>query len=74
MQYRANNLQLLAVDTLSGFIGEEQQKITAIGEEVGEFVDMDLGLWRKFLQVRILVSTRALLHEASLDRNGQSVI
>ena len=74
MQYRANNLQLLAVDNLSGFIGEEQQKITAIGEEVGEFVDMDLGLWRKFLQVRMLVSIRALLHGVSLDRNGQSAI
>ena len=42
--YRADNLKLLASGDLTEFIGSQEEKISAIGEEAGDFLDLDLGL------------------------------
>ncbi|MFQ6024283.1 MAG: YjgN family protein [Acidiferrobacterales bacterium] len=43
-RYRLENLQLLAVGDLDGFIASEQQRVASAGEEISEFFDIDIGL------------------------------
>ncbi|MFC1875694.1 YjgN family protein [Thermodesulfobacteriota bacterium] len=44
VQYKLRHLTLLASGDLAGFIDDEGQQVSAIGEEVGDFFDMDFGL------------------------------
>lgn len=44
VRYRLSKLQLMASDNLDQFIQAEQEKISALGEEVGEVFDIDIGL------------------------------
>jgi uncharacterized membrane protein YjgN (DUF898 family) len=44
LQYRLQHIVLLASGNLEGFIADEKQQVSAIGEEVGDFFDMDFGL------------------------------
>ena len=44
VQYKLRHLTLLASGDLAGFIDEEGQQVSSIGEEVGDFFDMDFGL------------------------------
>lgn len=44
MRYRMDKLELLAVDNLDKFVQAEQSKVSALGEEVGEVFDMDIGI------------------------------
>ena len=37
-------MALLASGDLAGFIDDEERQVSAIGEEVGDFFDMDFGL------------------------------
>ena len=43
-QYKFQHLTLLASGDLEGFIDDEEQQVSALGEEVGDFFDMDFGL------------------------------
>lgn len=43
-RYRADNLTLLAASDLNGFFAAEGERINAVGEELGEAFDVDLGL------------------------------
>ena len=43
-RYRLANLRLVAAGSLDGFIAGEQEKISAAGEEFGDFFDFDFGL------------------------------
>ena len=43
-RYRADNLKLNCVGDLSGFISSQEEETSALGEEAGEFLDLDLGL------------------------------
>ena len=43
-KYRAAKLALLAVNDLDGFVKSEQEQAGAIGEEMGEIFDVDIGL------------------------------
>lgn len=42
-RYRAEHLQLLAVGSLDEFVAKEEQESNAIGEEMGEVFDFDVG-------------------------------
>jgi uncharacterized membrane protein YjgN (DUF898 family) len=42
--YRADNLKLAVVGNLADFTAEEQNKGSALGEEIAEVIDLDLGL------------------------------
>ena len=42
-RYRANCLTLLAASSLDGFIAAEQEQVNALGEELGEVFDFDIG-------------------------------
>jgi uncharacterized membrane protein YjgN (DUF898 family) len=44
MRYRASRLVLIATEGLEGFIGAESGQISAVGQEVGEMFDLDIGL------------------------------
>lgn len=44
VRYRMNKLKLLAAGNLDQFVQAEQQKVSALGEEVGEVFDMDIGI------------------------------
>ena len=44
VQYKLQHIALLASGNLAGFIDDEEQQVSAIGEEVGDFFDMDFGL------------------------------
>ena len=44
IQYKLQHLTLLAGGSLEGFIAEEKEQVSAIGDEVGDFFDMDFGL------------------------------
>ena len=44
VQYKLRHITLLASGNLAGFIDDEEQQVSAIGEEVGDFFDMDFGL------------------------------
>jgi len=43
-RYRLNHLSLLATDNLDAFVAEENRKVSAMGEEMGEVFDIDVGL------------------------------
>ena len=43
-RYRADNLKLYLSGDLTEFIGSQEKEISAIGEEAGDFLDLDLGL------------------------------
>jgi len=43
-QYLANHLELIAEDDLNGFAAAEQEKVSAIGQEVGDIFDMEFGM------------------------------
>jgi uncharacterized membrane protein YjgN (DUF898 family) len=44
VQYKLQHLALLASGNLEGFIADEKEQVSALGEEVGDFFDMDFGL------------------------------
>ncbi len=44
VQYKFQHMALLASGDLAGFIDDEERQVSAIGEEVGDFFDMDFGL------------------------------
>jgi len=44
VQYKLQHLALLASGDLEGFMADEEKQVSAIGEEVGDFFDMDFGL------------------------------
>jgi len=44
VQYKLQHIALLASGNLEGFIADEEKQVSAIGEEVGDFFDMDFGL------------------------------
>ena len=44
VRYKLQHLALLASGDLEGFIEDEEQQVSAIGEEVGDFFDMDFGI------------------------------
>lgn len=44
VRYRLEHLRLLAKDDLDGFVAREQEKVSAAGEEVSEFFDLDIGI------------------------------
>lgn len=44
MRYRMNKLELLAANNLDQFVQAEQSKASALGEEVGEVFDLDIGI------------------------------
>ena len=44
VRYRLSCLSLLASEPLDGFVASERGKITATGDEMGEALDLDLGL------------------------------
>lgn len=43
-QYKFQHLTLLVSGDLAGFIDDEERQVSALGEEVGDFFDMDFGL------------------------------
>ena len=43
-QYKFQHLTLLASGDLAGFMDDEERQVSALGEEVGDFFDMDFGL------------------------------
>lgn len=44
VKYRLQHLALLASGDIQGFIDDEQEPVSAIAEEAGDFFDMDFGL------------------------------
>lgn len=44
VQYKLQHVALLASGNLEGFIADEEKQVSAIGEEIGDFFDMDFGL------------------------------
>ncbi len=44
LRYKVEHLTLLAAGPLDRFIAAEEKQIGAVGEEAGEFLDLDLGL------------------------------
>jgi uncharacterized membrane protein YjgN (DUF898 family) len=43
-RYKLDNLKLLAADELDGFIAAEEEKVGAVGEEISDFFDFDVGI------------------------------
>ncbi len=43
-RYKLDNLKLLAADELDGFIAGEEEKVGAVGEEISDFFDFDVGI------------------------------
>jgi len=44
LRYKVRHLTLIAAGSLDGFIAAEQKQVSAIGEEAGDFLDIDVGL------------------------------
>ena len=44
LRYKVQHLTLAAAGSLDGFIAAEQKQVSAIGEEAGDFLDIDVGL------------------------------
>lgn len=42
-QYKADHMSVVAVSELDGFVAGEEQHVNALGEEVGDFYDLDFG-------------------------------
>ncbi|MFC1603241.1 YjgN family protein [Pseudomonadota bacterium] len=43
-QYLADHLEFIAEDDLSGFAAAEQEKVSALGQEIGDVFDMEFGM------------------------------
>ena len=43
-RYKLDNLKLLAAGELDGFIAAEEEKVGAVGEEISDFFDFDVGI------------------------------
>jgi uncharacterized membrane protein YjgN (DUF898 family) len=43
-RYKVQNLTLMASGDLDSFIAKEQEEVSALGEEMGDFLDFDFGL------------------------------
>ncbi len=43
-RYRVEQYQLLVSGDLNNFVGAEQEKVSAMGQELGDFLDVDVGL------------------------------
>jgi uncharacterized membrane protein YjgN (DUF898 family) len=43
-RYKVQNLTLMASGELDSFIAKEQEEVSALGEEMGDFLDFDFGL------------------------------
>jgi len=44
LRYKVDNLTLMASGDLDGFIAKEQKEVSALGEEMTDFLDFDFGL------------------------------
>jgi uncharacterized membrane protein YjgN (DUF898 family) len=44
LRYKVDNLTLMASGDLDSFIAKEQKEVSALGEEMGDFLDFDFGL------------------------------
>jgi uncharacterized membrane protein YjgN (DUF898 family) len=44
IRYKVGHLTLVAAGSLDGFIAAERKQVSALGEEAGEFLDIDVGL------------------------------
>jgi uncharacterized membrane protein YjgN (DUF898 family) len=44
LRYKVQNLTLMASGDLDGFIAKEQKEVSALGEEITDFLDFDFGL------------------------------
>ena len=44
VRYKMDKLQLLTVDNLDQFVQTERQQVSALGEEIGEVFDIDIGI------------------------------
>jgi uncharacterized membrane protein YjgN (DUF898 family) len=44
LRYKVQHLAMVAAGSLDGFIADEQKQVSAIGEEAGDFLDIDVGL------------------------------
>ncbi len=44
LRYKVSHMTMLAAGDLDGFIAAEQEQVSALGEEAGEFLDLDFGL------------------------------
>ena len=44
LRYKLEHLTLIASGDLNSFISKEQKQVSAVGEEMGEFLDFDFGL------------------------------
>ena len=44
LRYRLTCLTLLADEDPEAFVAAEEKQVSALGEEVGDFFDMDIGL------------------------------
>jgi len=42
-QYKADHISVVATEDLDGFVAGEEEHISALGEEVGDFYDLDFG-------------------------------
>lgn len=42
-QYKADHISVLATEDLDGFVAGEEEHVSALGEEVGDFYDLDFG-------------------------------
>jgi uncharacterized membrane protein YjgN (DUF898 family) len=43
-RYKIDHLSLVAQGDLDRFVAEEREQVSALGEEMGEFMDFDFGL------------------------------
>ena len=43
-RYRFDHVRMLPVGELSGFVADQSAQVSAAGDEVGSYLDLDLGL------------------------------
>ncbi len=44
LRYKLHHLALVPAGSLDGFVAAEQERVSALGEEAGDFLDLDFGL------------------------------
>jgi uncharacterized membrane protein YjgN (DUF898 family) len=44
LRYKLEHLTMVASGDLDSFIAKEQKQVSAVGEEMGDFLDFDFGL------------------------------
>ncbi|MDQ2696574.1 MAG: YjgN family protein, partial [Pseudomonadota bacterium] len=44
VRYRLGQLQLRAVGDLDDFVAGEEQKVSAVGQEIGDVFDLEVGI------------------------------